>query len=103
MSMALLVTGIFAGIALSLATLYSVAQAVLTEGRPRLAHVAVLALTLAAMAALHYQSIPIARLIALPLLAAAMWAFALERRWFRIFPLLQQLFAVVLLAGWVAL
>jgi hypothetical protein len=103
MGLALLVTGIFAGIALSLATLYSVAQAVLMQGRPRLAHAALLVLTLAAMAALHNQSVPLARLFALPLLAAAIWAFALERGWFRVFPLLQQLFAAVLLTGWVAL
>lgn len=55
------------------------------------------------MAALQYGSVPPARILAIPLLAAATAAFGAERGWFRTFPLLQQLFALVLLAGWVAL
>ena len=74
MGPAVLATGVFAGIALSLATLDSVARTVLTRSRPRLARAAVLAFTLAAMAALHRHSMPLARLLALPLLAAARWA-----------------------------
>lgn len=103
MGLLILLTGIFAGIAIAIASLYSIAQVVLTEGRPRYAHAAALAATLAAMAALQAGMVPLARLLALPLLLAAFWAFTLERRWFRLFPLLQQLLAAVLLAGLVAL
>lgn len=103
MGLIVLVTGIFAGIAVSLATFYSIAQAVLTQGRCRFAHVAVLAFTFGAMAALQSGEVLAARILAAPLLVAAFWAFAVERRWFKTFPLLQQLFAVTLLAGWVAL
>lgn len=103
MNLLLVVIGVFAGIAVSLASLYSLAQALLTEGRPRLAHIALVALTVTIMAALQYGNIPLARLLAAPMLAAAIAAFVLERRWFRVFPLVQQLFAVVLLVGWVAL
>lgn len=103
MGLIILGTGIFAGIAIALATLYSIAQAVLAQGRTRFAHMGVLAFTFGAMAALQYGEVTPARALAAPLLAAAVWAFTLEQRWFRVFPLLQQLFAGVLLAGWVAL
>lgn len=103
MGLMILAAGIFAGIAVSLASFYSVAQAVLAPGRTRWAHLAVLAFTFGAMAALEAGSVPAARLMAAPLLVAAVWAFTLERRWFRLFPILQQFLAVALLAGWVAL
>ena len=99
----ILVADMIAGTALSLAILNSHARAVLAQGRPRLARGAVLALTLAALLALRHQSVPATRLLALPLLAAAVWASARERRWLRVFPLLQQLFALALLGGRVAL
>lgn len=103
MNLLILGLGIFAGIAIAMATLYSIAQVCLTRGRPRLAHALTLGLTLAVMAVLQWGSVPAARTLALPLMAAALWAFALERRWFRLFPVLQQLFAGALILGWVAL
>lgn len=103
MGLMILATGIFAGIAISIASFYSVAQVLLTQGQQRLAHLAALLLTLAAMAALQYGSVPLARVMGVPLLLAGFWAFVHERRWFRLFPLIQQLFAAVLLAGLVEL
>lgn len=103
MGLMLMVTGIFAGIAVFLATLYSLTQSFLAEGHLRRAHLLSLLGVLAIMLALQYREIWLARLLALPLIGFAAWAMAGERRWYRLFPLLHQLFAVVLLAGWVAL
>lgn len=103
MNLLLLAVGIFAGIAVAMATFYSIAQVFVGEGRARWAHGLTLGLTLAVMAALQWGSIPAARVLALPLLLAAIWAFSAETRWFRLFPALQQIFAVVLILGLVAL
>ncbi len=99
----LMITGVFAGIAVCMATLYSASQAMLREGRRRLAHVAAVVAMLAVMGALLEREVGIARALALPLLGVAIWAFVVEEGWYRLFPALMQLFAIVLLAGAVAL
>jgi hypothetical protein len=103
MGLLILVTGIFAGLFLGIATLYSLAQAMLAEGRLRWAHLAALLAVGAVMAALQAGSVPAARLLALPLLGIALWCAYLEERWFKVFPVLHQAFAAALLAGLVAL
>lgn len=75
----------------------------LSEGRIRLAHLAAIVAVLAVMAALQYANVPLARLLALPLLGIALWTAYLEERWFKVFPVMHQLFAIALIAGFVAL
>lgn len=103
MTSILMITGLFAGIAVCMATLYSVAQAMLREGTLRWAHLALVVLTLIVMGALLEREIPLARLGAVPLLLVAVWVFTIERGWYRLFPGVVQLFAVVLILGYVAL
>lgn len=103
MTSILMIIGVFAGISVCMATLYSVAQAMMREGTPRRAHLAAVIAMLVVMGALLEREVDVARTAAVPLLGVAIWAFVVERGWYRIFPLLMQLFAVVLLLGWVAL
>ncbi|MEM1383392.1 MAG: hypothetical protein AAF713_05495 [Pseudomonadota bacterium] len=103
MGLMLLVTGIFGGIAIFIATLYSLAQVFLVEGRAKIPHVVAILCVLAVMAALQYREVEIARHLAIPLLAAGLWVMWVERGLYRIFPILFQLFAVVLIADFVAL
>ena len=103
MDMVLTIVGIFAGIGMFLAAMYSVSQVLLLEGWARLAHVASLIMILAVMACLMERWVETARLLALPLLGAAFWTLVVEPRWYRIFPLLVMLFALLLIMGYVAL
>lgn len=103
MTTILMIVGVFAGISVSMATLYALAQVLTREGVRRRAHLASLLAVLAVMAALLWREVGLARLLAWPLLAAALWATVAERGWYRVFPVLLQLFAAVLIAGAVAL
>ncbi len=103
MTSILMITGVFAGIAVCMATLYSVSQAMLREGRRRTANIATVIAVLVVMGALLERQVDLARLLALPLLGIAVWTFVVEEGWYRIFPALIQLFAIVLIAGAVAL
>lgn len=86
-----------------MATLWSVSQVILREDRTRWAHLALVLAVLAVMGALLEREVAVGRVLALPLLLLAVWVFVIERGWNRIFPLLVQLFAAVVLAGLVAL
>lgn len=99
--MILTLVGIFAGIGVFLAAMYSVSQILLLEGRGRIAHGAVLILILIVMGALMERAVPVARMAALPLIGAAFWTLVIEPRWYRIFPILVIAFAVLLIAGYV--
>ncbi|MEM7498190.1 MAG: hypothetical protein AAF371_09395 [Pseudomonadota bacterium] len=103
MGLFLLVIGIGSAVLIFFATLYSLAQTILGEGWVRRAHLASLLLTLAVMGALQGENVPLARVTAVPLLGVALWTFWLEDRWFKVFPVLTQLFAVTLIAGLVAI
>jgi hypothetical protein len=103
MTSILMIIGVFAGISVCMATFYSVAQAITREGRRRWAHVAAALAMLAVMGALLEREVGVARVLAVALLPAATWAFVVERGWYRLFPLLLQVFALVLIAGAVAL
>ncbi|MEM9145770.1 MAG: hypothetical protein AAGC57_06190 [Pseudomonadota bacterium] len=103
MTSILMIIGIFAGIAVCMATLYSLAQAMMQEGLRRWAHLAAVAMMLTVMGMLLERQVALARLFAWPLMAVGLWTFWVERGWYRIFPLLIQLFAAVLIAGLVAL
>ncbi|MEM1343947.1 MAG: hypothetical protein AAGI34_05110 [Pseudomonadota bacterium] len=101
--MILLITGIFAGIAVCMATLHALSQAILLQGRARWAYLVQVLAILLTMGLLLEREVGLARLSALPLLVISTWVFAVEHGWYRIFPALVQLFAVLLLAGYVAL
>ena len=103
MGVVLTIAGIFAGIGVFLSAMYSVSQILLLEGRARLAHAASLILILVVMACLMERWIETARIFAVPLFAAAFWTLVLEPRWYRIFPILVMLFALLLILGYVAL
>lgn len=103
MTSILMIVGVFAGIAVCMATLYSLAQAMMQEGARRWAHLAFVIAMLAVMGMLLEREVGLARMLAWPLLAVGLWAFWVERGWYRLFPLMVQLFAAVLIAGLVAL
>lgn len=100
----LTIAGIFAGIGVFLAAMYSMTQVLLMEGMPRIAHFALFVLILAVMASMFFwRDVTTARVIAVPLLGVALWTSVLEQRWYRVFPLLVIAFAGLLIAGYVAL
>ena len=99
----LTLAGIFAGIGVFLAAMYSVSQILMLEGRGRIAHALSLGLILAVMAALMERHVPLARLIAAPLVPVAFWTAVIEPRWYRIFPLITVLFALLVVMGYVAM
>ncbi len=82
--------------------MYSVSQ-LLLQGRGRIAHALNLLLILAVMAALMERAVPIARILAVPLIATAVWTLVFEPRWYRIFPLVVILFALLLIGGYVSM
>lgn len=100
----LVVIGIFAGIGVFLATMYSLTQILLLEGKGRIAHAASFVTVLAIMTVLYvWRDTGLARLIAIPLLPIAAWTFWIEARWYKVFPILTMLFALTLVLGYVAL
>ncbi len=99
----LLIAGLFAGIGVFIATAYSLSQILLLEGRGRTAHAACLITTLIVMGALMEREMAIARIAAIPMLIVASWCFAIEGGWFRIFPILLQIFAAIVALGFVVL
>ncbi|GMG81200.1 hypothetical protein LNKW23_04120 [Paralimibaculum aggregatum] len=103
MTSILMIIGVFAGVAICMATLYSVAQAMMREGALRRAHAVAVIAVLAVMGALLEREVALARMLAVPLLGVAVWVFVVERGWYRIFPVMMQLFAGLLIAGYVAL
>ncbi len=103
MTSILMIIGLFAGISVCMATLYSAAQAMTREGPRRWANLAGVVAVMVVMGALLEREIWLARLVAPVLLGIGVWVFLVEEGWYRIFPVLMQLFAVVLIAGWVAL
>ncbi|MEM6486831.1 MAG: hypothetical protein AAF677_00950 [Pseudomonadota bacterium] len=103
MGLLLLVVGIFAGLFAFLATLYSMTQAILQTGATRWVNAAVVVGMLSIMGALQYREVTAARVLAVPLMALAIWCTAREERWYKAFPILLQLFALCLILGLVVL
>lgn len=99
MGMIFLITGIFAGIGLFLATMYSVSQIILLEGRGQLAHGVLLALILFMMACLMERWLDTARLTAVAIMPTAFWVMVLEPRWYRVFPIVVMGFAGLVISG----
>ena len=100
----LTIAGIFAGIGVFLAAMYSFTQVVLLQGTPRIAHFVQFVLIMTVMASMFFwRDVTTARIIAAPLLAAALWTTALETRWYKVFPILVMIFALLMIAGYVAL
>ncbi|MEM9369503.1 MAG: hypothetical protein AAGD07_26340, partial [Planctomycetota bacterium] len=101
--MILTIAAIFAGIGVFLATMYSVSQILLLEGRARLAHAASVVTILIVMACLMERWNETARIAAIPMLGAAFWTLVVEPRWYRVFPLLVMVFALLIILGYVVL
>jgi hypothetical protein len=100
----LTIAGIFAGIGVFLAAMYSMTQVLLMGGMPRIAHFALFVLILTVMFSMFWwRDVGTARVLAVPLMGFAVWTLVLEQRWYRVFPLLVIVFAGLLLAGYVAL
>ncbi|MFK7943350.1 MAG: hypothetical protein AB8B85_10635 [Paracoccaceae bacterium] len=100
----LLIIGIFAGIGVFLATMYSLTQVLLLEGRARYVHAAQFIVVMAIMTVLFLWRDPVgARVIAFALIPIAAWTILIERRFYRIFPVLIMIFALALASGYVAL
>jgi len=93
-----LLIGILVAAGIFAAVLFSAAQIYRNEGRLRLAHAAVLALTLGAMACLSLGWWGAAQAVGAPLAAAALAALVLEQGWNRLLPAFQLVFGVALLA-----
>jgi len=96
------IAGIFAGIGVFLAAIYSASQALLSEGEGRAMHALGAGLILAAMAALMEREVGLARFLAVPLALVAGRTLMIERRWYKVLPLLVIAFAVALMLGYVA-
>ena len=103
MAVILTIAGIFAGIGVFLAAMYSLTQGILLDGRKRWLHVALFALILITMGALMQREVLLARVLALPLLGAGIATLWIEPRWFKVFPILVIVFSITLLLGYVAL
>lgn len=103
MGMVLTIAAIFAGIGVFMATMYSVSQILLLDGRARAAHVASVITILVVMACLMERWNELARIAAIPMFAAAFWTLVVEPRWYRIFPLLVMVFALTVILGYVVL
>lgn len=104
MNTVLVIVGIFAGIGVFLANMYSLTQILLLEGRGRLAHAGSFGLVMAIMTVLYiWRDTGLAQLISLLLIPVAAWTFWIERRWYRVFPVLVMAFALALSLGYVAM
>ena len=99
MDLILLIAGIFAGIGIFLATMYSVTQILLLEGKSRTAHAVALTFILIVMACLMERWIDTARVFALPMIAASIWVAWIEPRWYKIFPVSVVVFGSMVAAG----
>ena len=103
MSTILTIAGIFAGIGVFMAAMYSLTQTLLLRGAARWLHLVSLVLIVVVMGALMERTIPMARLLALPLIAVSAVLLIREPGWYRIFPALVIVFALLLILGYVAL
>ncbi|MEM9098064.1 MAG: hypothetical protein AAGC79_06010 [Pseudomonadota bacterium] len=100
MTLVLLIIGIFCGIAICIGTLYSLAQAVLETGRTRAIHIFAIASMGSVMWFLLERDAVTAQLLSPVLLIALAMTFWIEKRWFKILPLLQSVFAVFVFMGY---
>ena len=103
MNTVMTVIGIFAGIGVFLAAMYSVSQVLLLRGLGQVLHGISFALVLIVMGALMEREIGFARIAAAPLFLAATATLWFEPRLYKIMPALVMVFALVLMLGYVAL
>ena len=103
MSTILTIAAIFAGIGVFMAAMYSLTQTLLLRGPARWVHLASLVLIVVVMGALMERAVPVARLLALPLIAISAVLLLREPGWYRIFPALVIVFSLLLILGYVAL
>lgn len=95
------IVGIFSGIAICIGTLHSIAQAIMERGRTRAIHVFAVVAMGGVMWCLLVRDAAAARMLAPALLLACALTFATERGWYKILPLIQSLFAFLVLMGFV--
>ncbi|MEM8790770.1 MAG: hypothetical protein AAGE80_04070 [Pseudomonadota bacterium] len=101
MNLVLLIVGIFCGIAVCMGTLYSLAQAILERGWIRVIHIFAIAAMGSVMWFLLERDAITAQLLSPVLILACALTFWIERRWYKILPLIQSVFAVLLFMGYV--
>ena len=100
----LTIAGIFAGIGVFLAAMYSMTQVLLLGGMARVAHFAQFVLILTVMFSMFWwRDVATAQVIALPLVGVALWTLVLEPRWYKVFSVLILIFAGLLIGGYAAL
>jgi len=103
MSIILTVTLVFAGIGVLVATVYSASQILLTDGESRAMHALSVGLILAATAAMLGRDVELARILAALLFFVQGRMLITEQHWYRVFPILVMLFALMLMMGYAAL
>ncbi|MEM0924046.1 MAG: hypothetical protein AAGI13_13440 [Pseudomonadota bacterium] len=97
------IVAIFAGIAVGMGALFSIGQAILATGWTRAAHLFALIAILAVMWFLWDGEPGVARLLSPLLVLACLGTFIVERGWFRILPLMQGVFALLVFFGMVSM
>ena len=100
----MLLIGIFGGIAVFLSMMYSLVQVMLVEGRARYVHGALFVLMMAIFTLLYlWRDTGGAQLLSVPLIPVAVWAIWIERRWYRVFPLIITCVALLGALGFIVL
>ena len=100
MTLIFIIVGIFCGIAVGIGALYSLAQAILETGWTRAFHIFALASMGSVMWFLLERDTFTAQLLSPLLILACALTFWIERRWFKILPMLQCIFAVFVFMGY---
>ncbi|MEM9045015.1 MAG: hypothetical protein AAGC81_09975 [Pseudomonadota bacterium] len=101
MNLIFIIVGIFSGIAVCMGTLYSLAQAILEKGWTRAIHIFAIASMGSVMWFLLERDVVTAQLLSPVLLIALALTFWVEKRWFKILPLIQSVFAMLVFMGYV--
>ncbi|MEM0945308.1 MAG: hypothetical protein AAGI70_15330 [Pseudomonadota bacterium] len=96
-----LIIGIFCGIGVCMGTLYSIGQVILTEGWTRWLNLFAVIAMGAVMWFLLERDAGLAQLLSPVLILACLGTLIVERRFYKILPALQMVFAVVLFLGYV--
>ncbi|MEL6476688.1 MAG: hypothetical protein AAFR17_05110 [Pseudomonadota bacterium] len=95
------VIAIFSGIAVGMGTLFSIGQSMLSTGWTRAAHLFGLVSMLAVMWFLLEREPGVARLLSPVALAGCVCVFLVERGWYKILPILQIVFVLLVFFGFV--
>lgn len=103
MDSVIFIVGLFSGMGVFLSTMYALSRVVTFEAEGKMANVAVFLSVMGIMSALFFfRSVPLAQLLSVPALLAGVWALWVERRWFKVFPVIVILFAITVGLGYTA-